>query len=180
MDDLRFLSIDESYNNFYRELLKKGRLAMWSTEKGFWSASISGEVYEAFRKIGLGRTKSFIDLGSGDGKVVLIASLFCKKAAGIEIDPFLHKKAIETQKRLRIPNAAFINGDFAGHNISQYDFVFLAPDAPLERGLELKLLCELKGKLILYGNHFHPSILRKEIEFSLNGTGVCVFSNEKP
>ena len=34
------------------------------------------DIYDFFVKIKLERYKNFIDLGSGDGKVVLIASLF--------------------------------------------------------------------------------------------------------
>ena len=92
MNDKIFLTIKEEYDKFYRSLLKKGRLPMWSTEKGFWNSSITDDLYETFKKINLHKFKSFLDIGSGDGKVVLIASLFCKNAEGIEIDDFLHNK----------------------------------------------------------------------------------------
>ena len=94
MDDIPFNEIKKEYDNFYRSLLRIGRLPMWSTEKGFWNASIAEEVYEVFKKIKLNQFKNFLDVGSGDGKVVFIASLFCKNADGIEIDQFLHNKAI--------------------------------------------------------------------------------------
>jgi hypothetical protein len=93
MDDTPFNQIKKEYDDFYRRLLRSGKLPMRSTEKGFWNASISDEVYETFKRIGLQKFKSFLDIGSGDGKVVLIASLFCRTAEGIEIDNFLHNKA---------------------------------------------------------------------------------------
>lgn len=176
MDDIAFAQIKKEYDDFYRSLLKEGRLPMWSTEKGFWNAAIADEVYEAFKKINLGQFRNFLDIGSGDGKVVLIASLFCENAEGIEIDNLLHNKALETRNRFNIRNAFFHNKDFFSHDFSKYDILFLAPDAPLERGLENKLLREMKGKLIHYGHHFHPRFLRKESSFLVNGNLVSVYS----
>src|SRR3989344_348569 len=105
MNDVVFNNLKKEYDSFYRNLLKMGRLPMWSTEKGFWNASIAEEVYQAFKKIKLNKFKNFLDIGSGDGKVVLIASLFFKNAEGIEIDQFLHNKAIEIKNKLKINNA---------------------------------------------------------------------------
>ena len=70
--------------------------------KHFWNASIAGEVYEAFKKIKLNKFKNFLDIGSGDGKVVMIASLFCKNAEGIEIDKSLHNKSVQIKNKFKI------------------------------------------------------------------------------
>ena len=176
MDDKKFSQIKKEYNSFYKSLLSKGRLPMWSTEKGFWNASISEEINEAFKKIKLGKFKNFLDIGSGDGKVVLIAALFCKNAEGIEIDDFLHSKALQLQEKLRFKNVTFHNKDFFEHDFSKYDVLFTAPDAPFERGLEKKLLSEMNGKLIHYGHHFHPANLKKENSFMINGNLVTVYN----
>ena len=45
------------------------------------------------------RFNRFIDLGSGDGKVALIASLFCRQAEGIEIDDELFGKSLEMKEK---------------------------------------------------------------------------------
>lgn len=174
---ISFLQIKKEYDDFYRNLLKAGKLPMWSTSNGFWNASISDEIHETFKKIGLQKFKNFLDIGSGDGKVVLIASLFCGNAEGIEIDNFLHDKAEETRKKFGVSNAVFHNRDFFEHDFSKYDALFLAPDAPFEREIEKKLLDEMKGKLIHYGSHFHPNSLKKESSFWVNGTLVSVYSN---
>ncbi|MBI4143310.1 class I SAM-dependent methyltransferase [Candidatus Woesearchaeota archaeon] len=173
-----FHDIKKEYDSFYRELLRKGRLPMWSTQKGFWNASIADEIYESFSRIGLQKFKNFLDIGSGDGKVVLIASLFCRNAEGVEIDSFLHNKAEEMRKKFRIENAVFHNKDFFEHDFSKYDALFSAPDSSLDK-LEGKLLREMKGKLIHYGHHFHPKFLKKEEGFFANGTMVSVYSNQK-
>ena len=171
-----FNQIKQEYDAFYKGLLQRGRLPMWSTDKGFWNAAAADEVYEAFKKIKLNRFKSFLDVGSGDGKIVLIASLFCKNAEGIEIDDILHHKAVEIQAKLGLKNVKLHNKDFFDHNLADYDVLFLSPDAPLERGLEKKLLSEMRGKLIHYGHHFHPRFLKKEESFLINDNLVSVYS----
>ena len=176
MDEKAFLKIKSEYEAFYRELLKKGVLPMWGTSKGFWNASISDEVFDAFKKINLFKFKNFLDIGSGDGKVVMIASLFCRNAEGVEVDEFLHKKAEELKSKLSIKNAILHNKDFFDHDFSKYDALFLSPDVPLQRGLEKKLLKEMKGTLIHYGNHFHPNSLKKKSGFLVNGTQVGLYT----
>ena len=176
MNNVLFAQIKNEYDDFYRNLLKSGRLPMWSTEKGFWNAAIADEVYESFKQIGLHQFKNFLDIGSGDGKIVLIASLFCQNAEGIEVDKFLHGKSVEIRNKFKINNAVFHNKDFFLHDFSKYDALFLSPDAPLERGLENKLLREMKGKLIHYGHHFHPRFLRKDDGFLVNGNLVSLYS----
>ena len=176
MNEALFSQIKKEYGNFYSSLLRNGRLPMWSTKKGFWNAAIADEVYEAFKTLNLAQFKNFLDVGSGDGKVVVIASLFCKNAEGIEIDDFLHNKAQQIKNKFGIKNAVFHNKDFFEHDFSKYDVLFSAPDAPLERGLENKLLKEMKGKLIHYGHHFQPRFLKKEDSFSVNGNLVSLYS----
>lgn len=168
--------IKEGYDDFYRFILKNGKLPMWSTSKGFWNASISDDVFELFKKLKLDSYRNFVDLGSGDGKVVLIASLFGVNAHGIEVDDYLHNVATTMKKRFSIRNAKFFKKDFLDHNLSNYDFVFIAPDAPLERGLSDKLMKELNGRLVVYGPHFHPTKLNKEKHFFVNDTKVGLFT----
>ena len=177
MNDRVFAQIKKEYDDFYKSMLRSGRLPLFSTGNGFWGGVISDEVYQAFKKIDLHKHNTFIDLGSGDGKAVLIAALFCKRAVGIELDNNLFKKSLEMQRNLNIPNALFYNNDFYDHNISGFDVVFTYPDAPMHRGLEKKLLNELTGKLVHYGHHFHPQHLKEEDKFLVNGNLFTVYSN---
>ena len=176
MHDEIFSIIKSEYESFYKSLMKKGKLPMWSTQKGFWSASHSDEVYEIFKKINLSKFTNFLDLGSGDGKIALIAGLFCKNAEGIEIDKFLHSKAVGMKEKFNAKNVHFHHKDFHEHHLNDYDFIFLSPDAPLERGIEIKLLNELNGKLLLLGNHFHPRLLRKETSFFAGNNLASIYS----
>lgn len=174
----KFREIKKEYDNLQKDMLKQGKLPLKDTGIGFWGGAIAEEVFEAFKRIKLHRFNSFLDLGSGDGRVVLIASLFGVKAVGVEIDDELFQKSLGIQRKLNMPNAVFYNNDYFDHNLYGYDIIFCNPDQPLERGLEKKLLNEMNGKLILYGHHFHPKNLNKEDSFIINGTLVTVYGKE--
>ena len=178
MDDRAFEEIKKEYDVFYKDLLRHGKLPLWSTGKGFWGGVIADEVYEAFKRIKLHKHKTFIDLGSGDGKAVMIAALFCERAVGIEMDNGLFKKSMEMQRKLNIPNALLYNDDFHNQSVSGFDVVFVYPDEPMHRGLEKKLLNELTGKLVHYGHHFHPQNLNVEDRFLVDGNLFTVYNNQ--
>lgn len=166
------------YDCFNNWLLSKGRLPLWSTKNGFWSGSIINEVHQAFQNLKPYSYQSFLDLGSGDGRVVAVASLFFNKAEGVEIDDWLHKQAQNMNRHLRC-NTTLHNKNFHDHNVSDYDLVFINPDKPFHRGTEEKLLKELKGDLLVYGSEFRPQQLNLKKEFSINGTKVGVYSNKE-
>ena len=168
----KFQQIKEEYDKFYKSLLKVGRLPVKQTSHGFWGVSAADDVFDLFRKIKLQNAKSFIDIGSGDGKVVMIASLFTK-ATGIEIDNELHAQAINAQKNLRL-NVSIIKDDYRKYDLSKYDVIFLNPDSPLHE-LEPKLHRELKGKLLVFGHMYHPEFLQKEATHDCCGTLVSVY-----
>ena len=170
----KFRQIEGSYRALDRELLKQGRLPMRPTHGGYWSAAIAEEIFEAFQKLGLRRYRRFLDLGSGDGRVALIASLFVPQAEGVEIDRELHQVALSMSRKLGLTAAFHLKNLFA-HDLSGYDVLFLSPDAPLERGMEKKLLGEMKGALIHYGHHFHPAYLKKKEVVVVNGTPITLY-----
>lgn len=172
--ETKFLTIKKEYENFDRNLLKQGQLPLWDTGVGFYSAAILTETFELFKKINLQNYNHFLDLGSGDGRVVLTASLFTK-ATGIEIDPKLIAASLNIKQKLGL-DAEFIQTNFYDYRISGHDIVFVNPDGPMHRGLENKFLNELRGKLIVYGHHFHPTLLRKHRDFNINGNYMAVYS----
>ena len=176
-----FNEIKAEYDNFYKGLMSQGRLPIKDTGKGFWGVSVSDEVFQAFKKIKIERFKSFFDLGAGDGKVVLLASLFGLDAHGMELDKELVDKANEIKAKLShitaLSNAEIIHGDYDTHDISGYDILYSNPDRPFHRGLEDKLMKEMKNDalLIVYGLEYQPNILKKINSFNVNGTHVGVF-----
>lgn len=175
MSVAKFLKIKSEYDRYYRYLLSRGRLPLKDTGVGFWGMAVADDIYTLFKRIRLGSHKNFIDIGSGDGKVVMIASLFTN-ATGIEIDNELHEKAMEVKKSLKL-KARLLQGDYHEHSLKKYDVIFYHPDG-LNHKLELKLMDELKGKLILYGPHDHPTSLQREMSFIAHTTPVTIFSKK--
>jgi len=68
--------------------------------------------------------KKFVDVGSGDGRVVFWADRNGFKAYGVELNPFLTliSKFINI---FRKTNSKFINDNFYKHDFSDYDVIFL-------------------------------------------------------
>lgn len=170
----KFDLIKKKYTDFNHSLFKQGKLPMKNTSKGIWGISVLDEVFEIFSRMNLQEYDNFIDLGSGDGRVVLTASLFTD-AKGIEIDKELIDKSRQFAKELNL-KAEFVHGDFYDHDISKHDVVYSFPDTSLNYGLQQKLLKELNGKFILYGPHLLPLQLKKHDEFVVNGTKVGVYT----
>jgi len=170
--------IKKVYDDFQSFLLKQGKLLYRDTSVGIWGPSVKDELFNLFQKIGLSKYRSFIDLGSGDGRVVMIASLFTN-ATGIEFDPWLNKVSNHIKDKLShvadTKRTRFIEGDYNKHDIRHYDCVFISPDQPMHRGLEDKLFREVNGTVVVYGPHFHPTNLKKILQIDVGDTPVTVF-----
>ena len=179
MDTKKFSQLKEEYEEYYNSFLKQGKLPLGATEKGFWGAAVAEEVLELFEKMGIKKYRNFIDLGSGDGKVAAIASLFGIKTTGVEFDEDLFNKSVEIKNKFNL-NCEFINSDFYEIDLSKFGLIFINPDVPFEKGLENKLLNEMKGKLVVYGEQFKPKKLKHEEQFFVHGTEVNVYSNKTP
>lgn len=175
----KFRLLKQKYQEFYNSFYKKGSIPLGDTEKGIWGAAITDHIYEFFTKINLEKYKTFIDLGSGDGKVVLIASLFGVKAAGIEFDKDLIEISIKIRDELGL-SGDFIQGDFLKQDLSKYDIIFINPDKGFAYKLENKLLKEMKpnAKLFVYNDIFLPKILKKENTCWFEQVPIISYSKE--
>jgi SAM-dependent methyltransferase len=70
------------------------------------------EILFVLEKAGLGPGQTFVDLGSGLGKAVLLVALMTgARAHGIEIDPYLVAQAQSVARSLHLEHAHFIEGD---------------------------------------------------------------------
>jgi hypothetical protein len=161
--DLDFLEIQAAYQTFYQRLkqVKEG-LPYRSTKSGMWATSSAEEVYRGFCHFELDQYSHMADLGSGDGIVVAIASLFTR-ATGYEIDQWLHEQSIELSNSLNLSKATFIQADFLRANLSAYDLLYLYPDKPFYH-LEERLHTTWTGRLLVNGPHFPPRRFKKLIE----------------
>jgi SAM-dependent methyltransferase len=176
----RFLEIKQKYDEFYQTFYSKGKGAVFDTEKGIWGPSGTENVYGLFEKIKLGRFRNFLDIGSGDGKVVLLAALFGVNAVGVEFDKRLVEVGEKIKKELKL-KANLICGDYFSHDFSKYDFIFINPDQGFHKGLEDKLLKEMRAdaRLFVYNNIFLPRFLKKGKTYWLNEIPVIGYRKNK-
>jgi len=160
-----FEIIKKAYEEYDTTLKQKHGKPFFDTEHGIWGASAMLDTFELFMKMHLDEKKSFVDLGSGDGRVVLIASLFTN-ATGIEGNEELTKTAIAFRDRLgqEIPEllkAKFLQKDYTTEPLGQYEILFTFADHPWSEAFEKKLLNECDGYLLSYNRIFLPQTLKK-------------------
>jgi len=114
--------------------------------------------------------KKFADLGSGDGRVAILAAKHGLKASGIEKDGRLIRtaQAMETNIRKEVPlsDIEWIHGDIFEQDLSEYDILFYTLNGTLlEQRLRKQLLRQIKpdALLVLYD----PS--RREMPYKFDG-----------
>lgn len=98
-----------------------------------------------------------IDLGSGDGRVVMAFAKEGAQAYGYEINPFLVIKSRLAIKKAGLQEKAHIYwGNFYLHNLSHYDIITLFQSPLNMKLLEKKIKRELKpgAKVISFKFNF--------------------------
>ena len=153
-----FERIKRSYKQKDDALMALGRLPMRSTSIGFWGTTNLDDFYAWMKKMCFPPGTRFIDLGSGDGRLVLVASLFVE-AAGIEHDSSLVEEGACVAEELGMAYPVK-QGDYRDEELSGYDVWFMYADQRMD-SLEMKFIHELKGSLYLYHDTFHPFYLKK-------------------
>lgn len=165
-------NIQKTYREYYNNMLRNGKIPYGDTSHGIWGKSIIEEVYELFKQIKLGRYASFLDLGSGDGCVCAVASLFTK-STGIEGDAKLYKDSVNICNELGL-DMDFINDDYSNFDLSKFDIIFIFPDIPFFRKLD-GMLKGYKGKVIVYGDYFLPSNMNLIKDLRKSGINALLY-----
>jgi SAM-dependent methyltransferase len=98
--------------------------------------------------------QTFIDVGSGDGKIVRLASKLGFKSFGIELNPYLSLLSKILNKLFRIKNTKIIQGSFFKHDFHNYDVVYLYIFSEYMNKLKDKLFKDLKSGSIIVSNTF--------------------------
>ena len=172
----RFSLIVDKYREFTDSLLNKGILPLRETSNGFWGISVCEEVFELFKKIRLQQYSSFLDIGSGDGRVAAIASLFTN-AVGIESDKELYEKSVKIKEELEL-ECEFVNKDFYEYDVSKFEVVYCFPDS-IGYKFEKKMSEELKGKLVMSGANSGLNGLNEDKRIVILGNRFLVYSKRE-
>jgi len=159
MDKLK--SIQIAYENFEEKAKKEKGARFWDTEVGIYGPTYTDLIFRFFCQLPIGAQAKFMDLGAGDGRVVLVASLFCK-AFGIEYNKELVVESKRIAQEVGV-TCELMQGDFLTLDISPYDFLFINPDQGFHKGLEEKLLKEMKPhqQLWVHNKIFLPERLKR-------------------
>ncbi len=167
----KFRKIKEYYSRIQEET---GKVKV--TRYGVWGGSDCDIIFEFFRNVGLQDHDNLVDLGSGDGRVVLIASLFTH-AVGFEMDKKLMSLAKEGRDTIGL-DAEFRTEDFYKEDLSGYSCLFIYPDKHSYMKMRNKFLRELEGKLFVY-KIFKPHYLKKKKDHKFGRIVISEFENPK-
>ncbi|MCF7798324.1 class I SAM-dependent methyltransferase [Candidatus Woesearchaeota archaeon] len=124
------------------------------TTKGIFGVSDTTTLLEFFKKIKLEEAEHVVDLGSGDGRVAIIASFFTR-ASGVEFDPALIAESKTHAKKLN-STARFFQRDFEEFDFHDVDVLFSYADQPFSDTFLKKLHNEFTGTLYVYQGIFLP------------------------
>lgn len=141
-----------------------------TTPAGMWACSRSQEIFDLLGKLDLEAYSHFADLGSGDGRVVMLASLFLP-ATGIEADADLMRASRTMARCLGLDQARFVCADCRQVDLAPFDLLFLYPDKPLD-WLIKRLPPDWSGQLLVYGSYFQPTDLT-HLKTIYAGQTVC-------
>lgn len=123
------------------------------------------DMFKFLKLGGLTKDDVFVDVGSGMGRAVFLASyLGAKRSVGVELIPWLHDVAEENRRDGNWPNVEFYCGD--GREIIIPDVTLLALFNPFGPAIMEEMLAKLKKQRkaplrILYVNPFHEDVLER-------------------
>jgi 16S rRNA G1207 methylase RsmC len=153
--------IADEYRGLAGKLLQQG-IFLKDTTEGYFAGARIDDIHGIFEELNLGKYKNFLDLGSGDGRVVMMAAAYTE-ATGIELDKELHELALSMQQKLhtkhtQLKKTTFLQANFLRDiNFGNFDVIFINPDQRFYE-LEKKLRKEMKPEalLIVYNAVFKP------------------------
>tara|TARA_Y100000310_G_scaffold325725_1_gene389625 strand:- start:4212 stop:4739 length:528 start_codon:yes stop_codon:yes gene_type:complete len=169
----QFKKIKTFFEEKDKARLKEGNLPYEYTNKGVWAGALPNVIFQLCKKIQLDKYDSFVDLGSGDGRVVFLAELFTS-ATGVESDENLFTLSQNNKEELK-SKANFTHKDFFELTLTKFDIVFMNPDQPFTLATEKKLIKECKGKIFMYNNLFLPKLLKQKEVFVFDDIPVIEY-----
>jgi cyclopropane fatty-acyl-phospholipid synthase-like methyltransferase len=125
----------------------------------FWGALYVPTKEEKVKKmiefLNIKEGEKALDIGSGDGRLVIALAKAGAQAVGYEINPFLVKKAKDNIKKAGLEGKAFVYcKNFWKEDFSRYDVITVYGIGYIMKNLEKKLKKELKKGARVASNAF--------------------------
>lgn len=157
--------IAEYYSRADSRMKDEGKTLFFDTEKGIWGPSDIAACFSIFKKMNLEKRNGFCDLGSGDARIIFVASLFTK-STGVESDNALctlsNKIKIELNRKIpSLSDCEIINGDYCSMDLSKYDVLFIFADHSWSEDFEKRLQSNWRGIILSYRDIFRPRLIKK-------------------
>ena len=130
----------------------------------------------------VGRDDVVFDLGSGDGRIVILAAQkYGAAAVGIEIDPRLVQISREVAREGAVfDRVAFIEGDLFTADISRATVVTLYLNRPTNLRLEPKLRQELRPGTRIVSHQFPIGTWRPDKTMVVEGAELFLWTVPQP
>lgn len=113
------------------------------------------DIEQMIKLAKLKKTDRVIDLGSGDGAILIAVAKQGFKVTGLELNPLLVRKSQRRVARLGLDDLITIkHGSFWDENFANWDVVFLYGTTYIMKRLETKLQTELKAGSRVVSNYF--------------------------
>ena len=125
----------------------------------FWGAinvpTTDEKVEQIIKILDLKGKNKAVDLGSGDGRLIIALAKSGVEAHGYEINPFLVSLARKNIQKINLESRAFIYlKNFWLEDLSQFDVIVLFGMSHMMGKMKKKLKKELKPGAIIVSNYF--------------------------
>lgn len=146
-----------------KELRAQRGTVVHDTPFGIFGSTSVADAFALCEKLDLHDGMRFCDLGSGDGRVAIVAALFCE-STGVEGDAGLHAIALRAKAELlphipQLARCALRNADYTTIDLSEFDVLFAFADHAWPQELERSLLAREKpGILVAHQDIFRPKL----------------------
>lgn len=107
-----------------------------------------------FNLLDVKKGKKSIDIGSGDGRIVIEASRHGLSSFGVEINPILYAYSLINIKVKKAKNTKIILSDMWQMDFSDFDYITIWGTKHMTRNLGKKLQKEVKHGTKIVSNHF--------------------------
>jgi SAM-dependent methyltransferase len=143
----------------------------------FFAPTWEPVVYEMLQLAGVTGEDVVYDLGSGDGRIVVLAAQkYGARGVGIEIDPRLVAISRQVAREAEVSDkVTFIEGDLFTANISGATVVTLYLSTSVNRQLEAKLKRELRPGTRIVSHQFRIGDWSPERTVKAEGDGTELF-----
>lgn len=146
------------------------------TEKGIFGVSNLERVEEFLDQI---ETKgTFLDLGSGDGRVAILAAKYFDNVIGIEFDEHLVKKS-KKHAQTCDSDAIFLCQDYETYDFSKVDVLFSYADHAFSEAFVNKLIKEFDGIIYIYEGVYFPEGAKKGKTVWAGQTPIMTYTFKK-